>query len=108
MKTKQGFKQKRLKTVLPKTVPVWAAAGVLAMGGGASANAPAANTPSHDSGKSIVLAEDLFKFLCLSQPVGQFLGKPIEEFSGRIHIGTDFELRNFQTGVLGGLLVFSS
>jgi hypothetical protein len=55
---KQGFKQKRSKTVLAKTaVPVWAAAGVLAMGAGASANAPATDIPSQDSGKSILLAE---------------------------------------------------
>ena len=58
MKAKQVFKQKRSKTVLPKTaVPVWAAAGVLAMGGGASATAPATDIPSRDSGKSILLAE---------------------------------------------------
>jgi hypothetical protein len=59
MKTKQGFKQKRSKAVLAKTaVPLWAAAGILAMGGGASANAPATDIPSRDSGKSSLLAEE--------------------------------------------------
>jgi hypothetical protein len=53
-KAKQGFKRKRSKTA----VPVWAAAGVsLAMMGGASANAPATDMPSEDSGKRILLAE---------------------------------------------------
>jgi hypothetical protein len=46
-------KRKASKTA----VPVWAAAGVLAMGGGASANAPATDIPSQDSGRSILLAE---------------------------------------------------
>jgi hypothetical protein len=59
MKAKQGFKQKRSKTLLPKTaVPLWAAAGVLAMAGGASANAPATDIPSQDSAKSVLLAEE--------------------------------------------------
>jgi hypothetical protein len=54
-KAKQGFKRKRSKTALP----VWAAAGVsLAMMGGASANAPATDMPSEDSGKRILLAEE--------------------------------------------------
>jgi hypothetical protein len=54
-KAKQGFKRKRSKTALP----VWAAAGVsLAMTGGASANAPATDMPSQDSGKRILLAEE--------------------------------------------------
>ena len=54
-KAKQGFKRKRSKTALP----VWAAAGVsLAMMGGASANAPATDVPSEDSGKRILLAEE--------------------------------------------------
>ena len=53
-KAKQGFKRKRSKTALP----VWAAAGVsLAMMGSASANAPATDMPSEDSGKRILLAE---------------------------------------------------
>ena len=42
-------KRKASKTA----VPVWAAAGVLAMGGGASANAPATDIPPQDSGRSI-------------------------------------------------------
>src|ERR1700720_923786 len=54
-KAKQGFKRKRSKTALP----VWAAAGVsLAMMGGASANAPATDMPSQDSGKRLLLAEE--------------------------------------------------
>jgi hypothetical protein len=54
-KAKQGFKRKRSKTALP----VWAAAGVsLAMMGGASANAPATDMPSEDSGKRVLLAEE--------------------------------------------------
>ena len=54
-KAKQGFKRKRSKTALP----LWAAAGVsLAMAGGASANAPATDMPSEDSGKRILLAEE--------------------------------------------------
>ena len=54
-KAKQGFKRKRSKTALP----VWATAGVsLAMMGGASANAPATDVPSQDSGKRILLAEE--------------------------------------------------
>ena len=54
-KAKQGFKRKRSKTALP----VWAAAGVsLAMMGGASANAPATDVPSRDTGKRILLAEE--------------------------------------------------
>jgi hypothetical protein len=54
-KAKQGFKRKRSKTALP----VWAAAGVsLAITGGASANAPATDMPSEDSGKRILLAEE--------------------------------------------------
>jgi len=54
-KAKQGFKRKRSKTALP----VWAAAGVsLAMMGSASANAPATDMPSEDSGKRILLAEE--------------------------------------------------
>ena len=54
-KQKQGFKRKRSKTALP----VWAAAGVsLAMMGGASANAPATDVPSQDTGKKILLAEE--------------------------------------------------
>ena len=54
-KAKQGFKRKRSKTALP----VWAAAGVsLAMMGGASANAPATDVPSQDTGKRILLAEE--------------------------------------------------
>jgi hypothetical protein len=54
-KAKQGSKRKRSKTALP----VWAAAGVsLAMMGGASANAPATDVPSQDSGKRILLAEE--------------------------------------------------
>ena len=39
-------KRKASKTA----VPVWAAAGVLAMGGGASANAPATDIPSRTLG----------------------------------------------------------
>ena len=54
-KAKQGSKRKHSKTALP----VWAAAGVsLAMMGGASANAPATDVPSEDSGKRILLAEE--------------------------------------------------
>ena len=54
-KAKQGFKRKRSKTALP----VWAAAGVsLAITGGASANAPATDMPSQDSGKRLLLAEE--------------------------------------------------
>ena len=54
-KAKQGFKRKRSKIA----VPVWAAAGVsLAMMGGASANAPATDMPSQDSGKRLLLAEE--------------------------------------------------
>ena len=54
-KAKQGFKRKRSKTALP----VWAAAGVsLAMMGGASADAPATDVPSQDTGKRILLAEE--------------------------------------------------
>jgi hypothetical protein len=47
-------KQKRSRTA----VPLWAAAGVLAMGAGASANAPATDVSSPDSGKSVILAEE--------------------------------------------------
>jgi hypothetical protein len=54
-KAKQGFKRKRSKTALP----VWAAAGFsLAVTGGASANAPATDMPSQDSGKRLLLAEE--------------------------------------------------
>ena len=54
-KAKQGFKRKRSKIA----VPVWAAAGVsLAITGGASANAPATDMPSQDSGKRLLLAEE--------------------------------------------------
>src|SRR5690348_8026558 len=66
MKAKQGFKQKRSRTVVAKTaVPLWAAAGVLAMGGGASATAPATDIPQ-DSGKSILLAEQEVSDVSLS------------------------------------------
>jgi hypothetical protein len=51
---RQGSKKRKASKA---AVPVWAAAGVLAMGAGASANAPATDIPSRDSGKSILLAE---------------------------------------------------
>jgi hypothetical protein len=51
---RQGSKKRKASKV---AVPVWAAAGVLAMGAGASATAPATDIPSQHSGKSILLAE---------------------------------------------------
>jgi hypothetical protein len=51
---RQGSKKRKASKA---AVPVWAAAGVLAMGAGASATAPATDIPSQDSGKSILLAE---------------------------------------------------
>jgi hypothetical protein len=51
---RQGSKKRKASKA---AVPVWAAAGVLAMGAGASATAPATDKPSQDSGKSILLAE---------------------------------------------------
>jgi hypothetical protein len=52
---KQASKRKRRKTALPL---IGAAGASLAVTGGASAAAPAANEPHHDAGPQFILAEE--------------------------------------------------
>src|SRR5262249_54052277 len=60
---RQGSKKRKASKA---AVPLWAAAGVLAMGAGASANAPATDMPSQESGKSVLLAEQEVSDVSLS------------------------------------------